>query len=920
MGRLALGRYGERVLRSWGEPFGDVRLNPLRPDVILDEPWYLHAYPDVARAGVPAWEHFVTFGDAEGRSPGPDFDPGFYRRTYLTPEATKPAHHYIATGRGLGYRGRPAALDADVSAAAMRAAITLLPYPIVLVGNDAQRAGAPILVLEIATDLVRRGFSPVFLLHRGGPLLEDYRAIGPTFILDEGWDVGGFGAALRPTVGVFGSTGWSAPVLAGLSHRGPQALLVYEMVDYLAEHSLLQAVAACRTVVAPMPGVRDELADRLPGTGTVEMITPGLRPLVATSHQRRAVRRRLEAAWGPDAIVFLGAGYADRRKGFDRFLAAAHEIAAAEPRARFVWLGELGAWARTRADEAIQQGLPLVLPGFRTDAAAWYRAARVYLLTSRQDPGPTTVMDAARLGTPFVGFASDIGLRAFGDLLEGVGSFAADQSGFVAEALRLAHGDTAEARRRRAGHIAELTSFGHYTDALLDTLRGDGALDEPPADRPQRLAPRVRIRQSAASVRRILRRFRSAVRWFRFVPAPLLWRAARLATALGRATASPVSLAVGIGVPPPPGALRSPSDVAALRPGESAWLARPSLLAQLARPAALHLVRDPQVPPWSLLRALADSPGAVIAVEQYDVHQVPDWVAQGGPPPPVQGRPEGLAALPPIIVPAARGPVAVGRPLGVFLHAYHLDLVDGIAARLDVIGQACQLYVSTDTEAKAAWLRDRLPRAVVRVFPNRGRDVFPRLFGFADAHADHDLVLHLHTKRSPQSPRLAGWLEHNLDRLLPPDGVDGILGLFLDDPRLGMVAPAPFGPIMASYGWGANRPIADILTWGTEWQPLPDSRQLSFPAGSMFWARSEALAPLRELAVPPDVFPHGLGLLDGTVAHALERLSGVSPRVAGLTQVFVDPPRRQPQAPVREVLAAGPLDEGPLLTSSGPAG
>jgi hypothetical protein len=287
MGRLALGRYGERVLRSWGEPFGDVRLNPLRPDVILDEPWYLHAYPDVARAGVPAWEHFVTFGDAEGRSPGPDFDPGFYRRTYLTPEATKPAHHYIATGRGLGYRGRPAALDADVSAAAMRAAITPLPYPFVLVGNDAQRAGAPILVLEIATDLVRRGFSPVFLLHRGGPLLEDYRAIGPTFILDEGWDVGGFGAALRPTVGVFGSTGWSAPVLAGLSHRGPQALLVYEMVDYLAEHSLLQAVAACRTVVAPMPGVRDELADRLSGTGTVEMITPGLRPLVATSHQRR---------------------------------------------------------------------------------------------------------------------------------------------------------------------------------------------------------------------------------------------------------------------------------------------------------------------------------------------------------------------------------------------------------------------------------------------------------------------------------------------------------------------------------------------------------------------------------------------------------------------------------------------------------
>ena len=137
-----------------------MRLNPLRPDVIFDERWYLDTYPDVARAGVQPWEHFVTHCDAEARSPGPDFDPEFYRRTYLTPHADRPAHHYIELGRALGYRGRAASFGAEASAAA----ITPLPYPIALVGNDAQRTGAPILLLDIATALVRRGFSPVFLL------------------------------------------------------------------------------------------------------------------------------------------------------------------------------------------------------------------------------------------------------------------------------------------------------------------------------------------------------------------------------------------------------------------------------------------------------------------------------------------------------------------------------------------------------------------------------------------------------------------------------------------------------------------------------------------------------------------------------------------------------------------------------------
>jgi SAM-dependent methyltransferase len=40
---------------------------------LFDSEWYLSTYPDVADAGIDAVEHYVRFGAAEGRAPGPHF-------------------------------------------------------------------------------------------------------------------------------------------------------------------------------------------------------------------------------------------------------------------------------------------------------------------------------------------------------------------------------------------------------------------------------------------------------------------------------------------------------------------------------------------------------------------------------------------------------------------------------------------------------------------------------------------------------------------------------------------------------------------------------------------------------------------------------------------------------------------------------
>lgn len=878
------------------DPLRDVPLDPELEDAVFDEDWYVREHPDVAEALLAPWEHFIRYGDAETRAPGPDFDPAFYARTYMPLEAEHPVHHYIVYGRPRGYLTRPASLSRADSALAMREALALKPHPILLIGGDAQEAGAPLLLLQVARHLRLRGYSPVFLIERGGPLLDAFRSRGPAFVAAEGWDLAGLGSALGPRVPVLANTGWGAKLLDQLQITGPSAVMVHEMVDYLEEHDLIAPLASTSAVIASMPAQRDALAARLAADATVRVVRPGLSSLPAARRADREIARLLEDRWGRGTRVFLSAGYADHRKGFDLFLDAARDIARADPRARFVWLGELSGWARALADAAVDEGMQLLLPGFRRDTAAWYAHTRVYLLTSRQDPGPTTVMDAARAGVPFVAYAADIGLRSLGDVLDGVGVFVDDRESFIREALEAADADTTAGRSARARHIARASSFGTYVDGLVDVLRENGPLDEPtPASRGLGTAM-MRARPVVAGVRARLDGVTAAVS--KRTGRPVLRGAYRPVVGPwmhdrphDRDRSGPLVLAVVEGERVP-GALHTPADLQALRPGDRAWIADVALLGDVRHPAVVHIARR-TVASWGTIAAVEAAAPLIVELHQHSAGDEPRWFAERRMPPPARPARSRPTPLPRAITPRPAAGVRLARPIGVFLHAYYVEIAETLAAALARIDHPLRVYISTDDEQKAERLRALHPAADVRVLPNLGRDIHPKLFGFGDAYAHHDIVLHLHTKRSPHATGLAGWLDHIVDRLLPStEGVSAILALFRDDPGIGMVSPTPFPGVGQSYGWGMTRPVAAALTHEHGWR-LPSSRTLAFPAGSMFWARSEALAPIRAIAPPLEIFGAEARMLDGSVAHAFERLLGVSCTVAGYEQVFVERPARR---------------------------
>lgn len=238
-----------------------------------------------------------------------------------------------------------------------------------------------------------------------------------------------------------------------------------------------------------------------------------------------------------------------------------------------------------------------------------------------------------------------------------------------------------------------------------------------------------------------------------------------------------------------------------------------------------------------------------------------------------------------------RAALAPERPIGVFLHLYYAELAGIFAERLARIDAPLRLYVSTDSDQKAATIAEALPQARIEIMPNRGRDIAPKFCGFGKAHEDHDIVLHLHGKRSTHARKLDGWMEHVLDCLLPETAqINRILSFFKDIDRIGLIAPQGYRPTLRVAHWAHDRELAEELRHRLKMKaPLPDDRALNFPAGSMFWARSRALQPLLDLGLGVSNFPPEARQMDGTLAHAVERMIGIACLDAGFDLLRVAP-------------------------------
>lgn len=232
--------------------------------------------------------------------------------------------------------------------------------------------------------------------------------------------------------------------------------------------------------------------------------------------------------------------------------------------------------------------------------------------------------------------------------------------------------------------------------------------------------------------------------------------------------------------------------------------------------------------------------------------------------------------FPTIRVPLA-GSVAPRKPLPKILaviHGYYPDLLPTIFDQIQALGIGMRLLVTTDEPAKQATadslMAERGLAGCAVVCPNRGRDVAPFLIEGAKHLEDAEVVLHLHTKKSPHDSVYAGWGDFLRANLI---GSREIALSILE-----ILTKSPVGLVYSDH----FPPVNDLRNWGFDWEhanallerigcPIDADAPLEFPTSTMFWARREAIMPLFDLKLEYDDFEPEAGQIDGTLAHAVER-------------------------------------------------
>jgi glycosyltransferase involved in cell wall biosynthesis len=291
--------------------------------------------------------------------------------------------------------------------------VTQTPTKVLFIGHEASRTGAPIGFLSLIRWLQEAGaVEPVLWLRHGGDLVAEHVALGRTAV------------------------GTDAAVLANV--EGIQ--LAYLNTATLGAHTEALKLAGV-PVICHAHEMDFEL--NVTGRANLERLEKGVRLFVACSEAVKAslircagveaekvvvvpecvdVERALRRAEQPTAMqvrepgkrVVCGMGTVSWRKGVDLFLRVVAELGEGW---RGVWIGDLESGPdadRVRHDLRVL-GLEqkVVFTGSLPNPHAVLCQADVFCLTSREDPYPLAMVEAAALGKPVIGFAGSGGVEEF---------------------------------------------------------------------------------------------------------------------------------------------------------------------------------------------------------------------------------------------------------------------------------------------------------------------------------------------------------------------------------------------------------------------------------------------------------------------------------------------------------------------------
>jgi lipopolysaccharide biosynthesis protein len=227
----------------------------------------------------------------------------------------------------------------------------------------------------------------------------------------------------------------------------------------------------------------------------------------------------------------------------------------------------------------------------------------------------------------------------------------------------------------------------------------------------------------------------------------------------------------------------------------------------------------------------------------------------------------------------------------ILIHAYYLDVFFNILEmikKLNSIEFDVLITTTPDNYREIESATQTFARKVkIVIHQNKGRDVLPFIKELpAIINSGYEFVIKLHTKKSLHRDDGDSWRDELLSNLLSKKCVDKNMQIFQEFKDVGLIGPSG-NVVPLSYYWGSNKKNVINLSkvMGVNSQEL---NYIPFVAGTIFIARVDALKPLAALNLTEEQFESECGQLDGTLAHAIERLIAVSATSAGYRVVSSD--------------------------------